>query len=416
MNASVTLRVQTRFAFPDRSSYERGDLYSAEDGEDMGAGDSAREVAARAAEAEKVLRKKADSAARMSHAFSLGADGEVTVAETLAPLAARGWFVLSDRESPHGGNVDDVLIGPGGVIVIDAKNWSYAVRVKGDDIFTGNFSRRASLNGVLRQIEEVKASLANIAFATHVRGMLVLVGESDRGRNLDVIRGVGLVGLDRVADELDQMEVQLTPSQIEEVFRALSLEFPPMEKGAPQPDRSQRTPLKVRKLFDKNARFFYIHQWKKSGKFRLYLKASDGNDLGWKDVNTGLVTLSCGGDDAKLARAVLESATPTGVTLAAENLPKIALAFPGGKLLAKLGPVGAPVLVGQEWRSRGVYRLYGTLIYPGDAAYALGFVDLSTGKFFPSVEGKLGKDYAPAVNYLQLLDERRPKAEVEGRS
>lgn len=381
----------------------------------MGAGDSAREVAARTAEAAEVLRKKATSAARLSHAFALGADGEVTLAEALSPLAARGWLALPDRKAPLGGNIDEVLVGPAGVIIADAKNWSYAVRVKGDNIFTGRFSRSAALDGILSQIETVKSSLANLAFPARVRGMLVLVGEPDRGRSLEVVRGVGLVGLDRVVDELHRMEVHITTSQVEEVFRALSLILPPMDAVTSQPDSSLRTPLKVHKIFDKNARFFYIHQWKKSGKYRLYLKSSDGSDLGWKDLNTAQVTLTCGGDDAKLVRAVLESATPTGVTLAAENLPRIALTIPGGKLLAKLAPIGAPVLVGQEWRSRGVHRLYGTLIYPDDATFALGFVDLNTGTLQPAVRGKLGKDYSPAVTYLQLLAERRPSVFVEGK-
>lgn len=380
----------------------------------MSAGDSAREVAQRTAKAAEVLRKKADSAARMSNAFSLGADGEVNLSQTLTPLAAKGWLALPDRQAPHGGNVDEVMVGPAGVTVIDAKNWSYVVRVKGDDIFTGRYSRSAALDRVLSHVQIVNAGLASLSFRPRVQAMLALVGELDRGRDYEVVRGVGLVGLDRIVSELEALENQLTTSQVEEVFQALRTILPPMSPADSQSDNVKRAPLKVRKLFDKNARFFYIHTWKKSGQHRLYLRSADGSDLGWKDLNASQVTLTCAGDDARLARAVLESATPTGVTLAGEDLPKIALAFPGGRILSKFGPLGAPVLVGQEWRSRGNHRLYGTLIYPGDAAYALGFVDLNTGKLVPAVNGKLGKDYSHAENYLQLLAERRPHNDFDG--
>jgi hypothetical protein len=244
-----------------------------------------------------------------------------------------------------------------------------------------------------------------------VQGFMALVGAQDRGRGYDAVRNVGIIGLDHIVDKIRQLECQLTTAQAEEVFRTLSLAFPP---AAATPTRAEPAPpatQKVNKLFEKNARLFYIHQWRKSGMIRLYLKASDGIDLGWKNVNTGLIEVTCKGDDAKLVRAVLESATPTGVTLAAENLPKIALNFPGGKLLARLASLWALVLVGQEWRSKGVHRLYGTLIYPDGGTYSLGFADLVSGKLEPSVDGRIGKDFGTAVSYLQLLVERQPKAD-----
>ncbi|MFI4971043.1 MAG: nuclease-related domain-containing protein [Hyphomicrobiales bacterium] len=377
----------------------------------MGAGDSAREVARRTAAAASVLQRKADSAARKAVTFSEGADGEETLSQVLAPLAAKGWLALPDRQSPRGGNLDEIVVGPAGVAVIDAKKWSYRVTVKSDDIYTGRYRRSNALDGVIGQVEIVNASLAGIGFPVMVQGFIALVGELDRERDHELVRDVGIIGLDQIVDKFLKMKGQLTTVQVEDVFRALSLAFPPMVVASAKAVPAQHDPVKVRKLFDKNARFFYIHQWNKSGKSRLYLRASDGSDLGWKNVHTGQVQVTCDGDDAKLVRAVLDSASPTGVTLAAENLPKIALDFPGGKFLARLGPLWAPVLIGQEWKSKGVHRLYGTLIYSGDGSYSLGYADLDTGRLHPAVDGKLGKDYAPAVKYLQLLTERRPRVE-----
>lgn len=376
----------------------------------MAAGDSAREVARRTAMAAEALQRKADFAARKSVAFSLGAEGEETLFATLAPLAVNGWLALPDRQAPNGGNVDHIFIGPAGVVVIDAKNWSYPVNVKGDDILTGKFRRTKSLDGVNSQVEIVGAALTSLSFPVTVLGLMALVGDPDRERHFEMVSNVGIIGVDHIVDRLRAMESQLSTIQVEDVFRTLSMTFPPATSTGTQTEPAPLVPMKVHKLFDKNARFFYIQQWKKSGMFRLYLKASDGSDLGWKNVNTGQIEMSCSGDDAKLVRAVLESATPTGVRLAAKDLPKVALDFPGGKLLARFTPLWAQVLVGQEWRSKGVRRLYGTLIHPETGTFALGFADLDTGKLEPSVDGQIGKDFGTAVSYLQLLVDRRPKA------
>ncbi|MCU1362972.1 MAG: hypothetical protein JWM55_800 [Acidimicrobiaceae bacterium] len=380
----------------------------------MAAGESAREVARRIASAAEVLQKKADSANRKSIAFSLGAEGEEALSAALAPMAADGWLALPDRQAPHGGNFDQVLVGPAGVVIIDAKKWSYSISVKGDEIFTGRYPRRKALDGVIGQVETVSAVLNSLSFPVTIRGFIALVGDPDRGRSFEVVRGIGIIGLDHITSKLHEMEGQLTAARVEELFRTLSIAFPPAATAVLQVAPVTLVPQKGRKLFEKNARLFYIRAWKKSGKHRLYLKASDGRDLGWKNVNTGEIEVTCDGDDAKLVRAVLESATPTRVTLAPENLPKIALNFPGGKLLAKVAPLWALVLIGQEWRSKGVNRLYGTLIYPGEGTYSLGFADLDTGKLEPSVDGKIGKDFGSAVSYLQLLVERRPKTSGEG--
>lgn len=378
----------------------------------MAAGDSAREVARRAAAASDRLQQKAAGAARVSAAFSVGAEGEAALAEVLAPLAARGWLALPDRQAPLGGNLDLIIVGPPGVIVIDAKNWSFPITLRDGHIYTGRYRRPKAIDGVLEQIETVQAALAEFRYLSTVFGVLALAGEQDRMRVSEIVRDVQIIGINNLAGELVQMQQQLDTSQIEEVFRRLSLEFPPsVVSGANDAiaASSSSTPVKVHKLFDQNVRFFYIHEWHGSGKVRLYLMSSDGSDLGWKNVNTGDIQLTCDDDESKLVQAVLANASPSGVTLSSQDVPKIALDIPGGKLLGRLASVWAMVLVGQVWSARGAHRLYGTLIDPGRGTFSLGHADLRTGVLHPAVDGKLGRDLNSAETYLQLLVERRPK-------
>jgi hypothetical protein len=87
----------------------------------MTAGESAREQAKRLSEAAETLRRKSEWASRRSANFETGATGEEALAEALAPVTAKGWYLLYDRASPDGGNIDLLAVGPAGVAVIDAK-------------------------------------------------------------------------------------------------------------------------------------------------------------------------------------------------------------------------------------------------------------------------------------------------------
>jgi hypothetical protein len=50
-----------------------------------------------------------------------GAEGEESTGHALRPLRRHGWTVIHDLEYPGLGNVDHVIVGPGGVIAIDSK-------------------------------------------------------------------------------------------------------------------------------------------------------------------------------------------------------------------------------------------------------------------------------------------------------
>jgi hypothetical protein len=53
-----------------------------------------------------------------------GANGEKATALWLRPLTYRGWVILHDRSIPGmRANVDHILIGPGGLFVVDSKMW-----------------------------------------------------------------------------------------------------------------------------------------------------------------------------------------------------------------------------------------------------------------------------------------------------
>ncbi|WP_107771063.1 nuclease-related domain-containing protein [Nocardioides sediminis] len=101
----------------------------------MAAGESAYDVARR-------QREKAARLERSAELWERGAQGEVEVARALESLP-EGWVVLHDLAWPGRprANLDHVVIGPGGVFVVDAKNWSGRVEVR-DQVLLQDGRRR----------------------------------------------------------------------------------------------------------------------------------------------------------------------------------------------------------------------------------------------------------------------------------
>jgi hypothetical protein len=359
------------------------------------------------AEVASALQRKAEWAAKRAESFELGGLGEAEVARALAPLTAEGWFLLHDRDLPAGGNVDHIAVGPPGVAIVDAKAWSYPVRVSHGRLYAGKFSRDVQVDKILEQRGYVEAALRPGHPEVAVRGLLVLTGDSDRGREPVAVREVDVVGVDAVAAHLAGGPGTLGPAEVESAVRTLSAAFPPAggplampAVEAPQEDFAAPTTT------DRNYRIYYITEWQNHGHRRLYLKDVHGTQLGWKNVISEEVTLDCTGDDHTLAGAVLAGATATGIALSAQALPRVPVSGLGRKLLGRFARTHVSVLVGQVWRRK--QRLYGTLVDPDASTFKLGYVDLVTGDVRPEIHGPLSKDHQSAEYYLRLLRDRQP--------
>ncbi|PTT60724.1 nuclease-related domain-containing protein [Arthrobacter sp. HMWF013] len=146
----------------------------------MGAGDGAAEQAKRTAERVQRLKRRLDQAEHATKAWDEGAVGEQIVAERLGTLVPHGWFLLHDMHWPGRpkANLDHVLVGPGGVIVVDAKNWTGEVSVASGVLWQGRFARTQSVECALAQC----AAVASVMAPRHrrfVRPLICLAGQPD---------------------------------------------------------------------------------------------------------------------------------------------------------------------------------------------------------------------------------------------
>jgi hypothetical protein len=367
----------------------------------MGAGDSSRVVVQRGLASLAQLERKTQQVEQLVRAFGASITSEEQMDAVLHGLTQCGWNPLPDRRLPTGGNIDELLVGPGGVAVLDAKTWADKVRVQGGRLYAGGHPRTQDIVRLSRHVRAVEDVLDAAGLpSVPVRGFIVLTREGDRDFAPQEAQGVWVLGLDHVQLSFSNLPPRLLADTVSNATSVLDLAFPTCSLR-PVPDLPSPTPLEG--TFEQNLRFFYVHPWRS---LRMYLKDCDGNDLGWKDLRDDDVHLACTGEEAPLAAAVLRSASLSGIGLSAEDLPRIALAHPAEEVLAQ---PWVSVMVGCENARRGDYhRLYGTLLVPGWATFALGHVALATGALSPAVKGRLAPGLAPAERYLRLLWERWP--------
>lgn len=117
--------------------------------------------AAAAARRVEQKRRELEVAERQVHAWSVGAEGERLVAAELETLEATGWKLLHDVHWPGRprANLDHLLIGPGGVIVVDAKNWSGRVEVRHGALRCNGRTKSSACEGAAAATAAVSALL-----------------------------------------------------------------------------------------------------------------------------------------------------------------------------------------------------------------------------------------------------------------
>jgi len=207
----------------------------------MGAGDGAAEQSRLAAERVARLKRQLDQAERATKPWDVGAPCERLVADKLSELIPHGWYVLHDVHWPGRpkANLDHVLVGPGGVVVVDAKNWTGEVRVSSGVLWQGRYSRTLAVEGALAQCAAV-ASVLEPPLRRFARPMICMSAQPDVFGITS--SDVAVAGTERVVDAilalpraLDQdsvvgLYVRLGEQLTQEQGEGLSL-LPPADKS-----------------------------------------------------------------------------------------------------------------------------------------------------------------------------------------
>jgi hypothetical protein len=156
-----------------------------------------------------------------------GAWGEEWTAKETGKLTIAGWVVLHDLRR-GAANIDHVLIGPGGVFVLDSKNLDGEVSVHRDTMTLtrpGDGRPAYSSDGPARQVRGNAAHLHELiqrrtGRTVWVRGVVTLWArfpqQHARGNRVDFVAG------SKLADWLAGQPPQLSADQVAELAAALT--------------------------------------------------------------------------------------------------------------------------------------------------------------------------------------------------
>lgn len=195
------------------------------------AGGSASRRAQEARRQERLLREQWRAARQRAERWEAASEGEQRIAAQLLMLTERGWRLLVDRRWPgtRAANVDMVLIGPGGVFVIDVKNWRAAPQPSGGRLRAGGFSRdehRRKLLAVTKTAESAVAELGMSPVA--VRPLMAFAGQ-----RIDTELGrVRLLGEQEIGPALLSERTRLPAGSVRALTEHLGRVFPEYEDPA----------------------------------------------------------------------------------------------------------------------------------------------------------------------------------------
>lgn len=128
------------------------------------AGESAGAIARRQREKGERLIEKGERLLRSAERYERGAAGEVETARQLDVLRAQGWVLFHDIRWPGRpkANIDHVAIGPGGVFVIDSKNWTGSVTVRDGVLWHQGRRREEAVAGAAEAALAITGVLGNL--------------------------------------------------------------------------------------------------------------------------------------------------------------------------------------------------------------------------------------------------------------
>lgn len=212
-------------------------------GEAVGAGESAAREAERQRRLADEHARRAGVATQMARTYATAAASEQRLARTLIELEPLGYTLLADRRRPGSvrGNVDLVLVGPGGVIIVDAKAWAEVSIVdgrlrRGEADATDEVERLADLLAL------TQSELAAIGLPPgEVHAIVAFTGRTvPRAR----LRGVTLLGEAAAVTAIAGLGCRLSPDRVAEVRTAVERLFPAITTGpVPLPVATQREPV-----------------------------------------------------------------------------------------------------------------------------------------------------------------------------
>lgn len=204
----------------------------------MGAGASAQYEANRSLlEAEEYDRLRRDALNRAQR-YALASRTEASVGTKLMALETLRWRVFADRRwaGSKRANADFILVGPGGVVVVDVKAWR-GLELRNGSVFCEDECRDDEVTKLLSLAARVEDSVRDLGMTRQaIWPLLVFAGR----RLTERTQHVDLVGEANVAAHVTRFGHRLDADQIGSVAAVIERDFVPYEAPPPAPVKVPR--------------------------------------------------------------------------------------------------------------------------------------------------------------------------------
>ena len=166
-------------------------------------------------------------------AWGIGAEGERVTQRELAKLAD-GYEVINDRQIPgERGNIDHLVIGPGGVWVVESKRMVGKLTIRDDEVYVRG-RKTGMVDQVLHQVEVLESLLQDAGLSEIPIRPILFVQKADasffRSRPLGVPIVLGGRGLRRAITSVVGV---LSSDEVQEVSRVLDAALRSMVRTPP---------------------------------------------------------------------------------------------------------------------------------------------------------------------------------------
>ncbi|HWH27151.1 MAG TPA: UvrD-helicase domain-containing protein [Pseudolysinimonas sp.] len=214
----------------------------------MAADVAAHEAARQRALADELARR-AGLATTIARAFEQAPRVRTRLAQTLLELESLGYALLTDRQWPgsRDATIDLVLVGPGGVIIVEASSWRAAPTPKTEtpETETTEAAEATDPRDAIARLADLVYStqrlLAEIGLAAgEVRAIAAFASPFVPRTTLF---GVQILSEAAAVTEIARLGQRLTPLQVATVRNALAEYFPPAESTPFEVDAATRPPI-----------------------------------------------------------------------------------------------------------------------------------------------------------------------------
>jgi hypothetical protein len=178
---------------------------------------------------------------RQARQFRAGGLGEQQAAsrvqQVLVDLGCSDWHLLPDRRWPGArrANLDLLLVGPPGVVLVDAKTWAEP-RIGGGSLWRGQLNADEELQKARDAADAVAAVLADGGLApSAVHPVILLVGRKTPAVHVGGVAVVGDLALQRM---LTRLGPRLDAAEVAAVTALLDEQCPPAAKHRAAPTRT----------------------------------------------------------------------------------------------------------------------------------------------------------------------------------